>query len=101
MLKAANIELDREFPFMKWGCNLTKPDWSVRGTRAPDRAEVRPEERGPAKISEAIAADITKYGDNGRRVLFFIYDPERIIVDEDAFRKPIVARATMDVFILR
>ncbi len=101
ILKAGSVELDREYPFMKWGCNLTKPDWSREELGLWVEAKYVRKKSGLGKISEAIAADITKYGDSGRRVLFFVYDPEGVITDEDAFRKPILARDTMDVFILR
>jgi len=101
VLKAACVELDREFPFMKWGSNMTKPDWSREELGLWVEAKYARKKDGLGKINEAIAADITKYGDNSRRVLFFVYDPERIIIDEDAFRKPILTRETMEVFILR
>ena len=32
-------------------------------------------------MTDAIAADITKYGDSGRRTLFVIYDPDRHLGD--------------------
>jgi hypothetical protein len=34
-------------------------------------------------VTEAIAADITKYGDGGRRTLFVIYDPDRRLDDAE------------------
>jgi len=37
------------------------------------------------KVTEEIAADITKYGDNNRRALFVIYDPNHHIREDDTF----------------
>lgn len=101
LLKAAAVELVREYPYMKWGSNLTKPDWSKEELLLWIEAKYVRKRDGLGKISEAIAADITKYGDSQRRVLFFVFDPEHVIVDEPSFIKPILDRDGMDVFIVR
>ena len=101
ILKANDTILVREFPFMQWGSNLTKPDWSAESLGLWVEAKYVRKKDGLGKINEAIAADITKYGDNQRYVLFVVYDPERIIIDEEAFREPIMKRPNMQVFILR
>jgi len=56
---------------------------------------------GLRKITEDIAADITKYGDNVRRTLFLIYDPDHLVTDEEAFAAPIHARPTMRAAFIR
>ena len=38
------------------------------------------------RITEEIAADITKYGDSGKRTFFIVYDPEHLILDEKSFK---------------
>jgi hypothetical protein len=101
LLKANEIELVREYPYMTWGSSLTKPDWSDESLGLWVEAKYARKKDGLAKISDAIAADITKYGDSQRRVLFVIYDPDRLIVDEQAFCEPIRKRPTMQVHILR
>lgn len=101
LLQAADVDLTREYPFMKWGSNLTKPDWSSEELRLWVEAKYVRKKADIAQINEAIAADITKYGDNQRRVLFVVYDPEHLIIDEAAFRKPIEARPEMLVCIIR
>lgn len=101
LLRATDHDLTREYPFMKWGSNLTKPDWSSEELRLWVEAKYVRKKANIAQINEAIAADITKYGDNQRRVLFVIYDPEHLIIDEVAFRKPIEARPEMLVCIIR
>jgi hypothetical protein len=52
-------------------------------------------------ITDAIAADITKYGDNRYRILFFVYDPHHVVVDEAAFWAPILARENMLAALIR
>jgi hypothetical protein len=95
ILSGQASDLVREFPFMRWSSVLTKPDWSSEEFRlwvemkyVRKREDIRP-------ITSAIAEDITKYGDNGRRVLFLIYDPSHLIVDQEAFAHPVALRPTM------
>lgn len=101
ILRAYDTDLVREFPFMRWSSSLTKPDWSAEPLRlwvelkyVRKKADIRP-------ITEAIAADITKYGDNQRHVLFVIYDPSHIVTDEQSFSEPILRRQDMLVNFIR
>ncbi len=101
LLHSADLELTREYPFMKWGSNLTKPDWSSDELGLWVELKYVRTKPDVAKINEAIAADITKYGDNNRRVLFVTYDPSHLIVDEASFRRPIEARPEMMACFIR
>jgi hypothetical protein len=101
ILTANDEVLVREFPFMRWGSNLTKPDWSVEGIGLWVELKYVRKERGTRQISEDIAADITKYGDNQRRVLFVVYDPDRVIVDDRGFSEPVAKREDMYIAIIR
>jgi len=101
VLKAHDEDLVREYPFMRWGAVSTKPDWSneelclwVEMKYVRKKEDIRP-------ITEDIAADITKYGDNHRRVLYTVYDPIHLIVDERAFSAPIVQHKEMLVHFVR
>lgn len=87
LLRAADQNLIREFPFLRWASRMTKPDWSgaslfVELKYVRNSGDIR-------KISEEIAVDITKYGDNERRTLFIVYDPNHRLVDEDGFANDI------------
>jgi hypothetical protein len=101
ILKACDVDLVREFPFMRWGSGLTKPDWSNEGLRLWVEAKYPRKKEGLAKITDAVAADITKYGDSQRHVLFLVYDPERLIVDEAGFSEPIRNRPDMQIVVIR
>jgi len=101
LLQAADLELIREFPFMKWGSNLTKPDWSAEELRLWVELKYVRKKGDVAQINEAISSDITKYSDSRRRVLFVTYDPNHLIVDEASFRRPIEARPEMMACIIR
>jgi hypothetical protein len=101
ILAGHELDLIREFPFMRWSGASTKPDWSngdlelwVELKYVRRRSDVRP-------ITKDLAEDITKYGDNGRRVLYVIYDPGHHIVDEAEFRKPFSLRPSMVMTFVR
>jgi 7-cyano-7-deazaguanine synthase in queuosine biosynthesis len=101
LLQSRDEELVREFPFMQWSSNLTKPDWSIEPLLlwvemkyVRKRADIRP-------ITEAIAADITKYGDSNRRVFFVVYDPGHHVPNDDEFSEQILKRPTMRVHFIR
>jgi hypothetical protein len=101
ILSTHESDLIREFPFMRWSSSSTKPDWSseifnlwIELKYVRDKKDIR-------EITEAIAADITKYGDNQRYVLFAVYDPYHLIANEDIFSEPIRTRPTMDIAFIR
>lgn len=101
ILMAHDDQLVREFPFLRWGSTSTKPDWSAEQMQLWVELKYIRTKTDINPITEAIAADITKYGDNDRRVLYVIYDPSHLLIDEDAFAEPIVRRETMWVCFVR
>lgn len=101
ILAAHDEKLRREFPYMFWSSSLTKPDWSQDEYRLWIEMKYVRKRTDVRRITEDVAADITKYGDNDRRVLFAVYDPHHIIVDEPSFCEPIVKREQMQVCFIR
>ena len=101
ILCAQNDNLIREFPFMRWSGSLTKPDWSVEELMLWVEAKYVRAKSGIRTITEDIAADITKYGDNSRYVLFVVYDPQHLITDDYRFSEPILKRSTMMIDFVR
>jgi hypothetical protein len=101
ILKAADMDLFREFPFMRWASRLTKPDWSSEPFRLFVELKYIRKREHVLRVTEEIAADITKYGDSGRRVLFVVYDPFHVITDEADFSKEIRKRETTQFVIIR
>jgi hypothetical protein len=83
VLKAIDADLTREFPYIRWGTVLTKPDWS--GASILVEAKYVRRSSGQVRVSDAIAADLIKYQADGRHILFVVYDPEHCILDEDTF----------------
>lgn len=75
-------DLRREFPFSRWASSMTKPDWSNEHVGLWVEMKYVRVKRDIRAITEDIAADITKYGDNGHNSLFVIYDPHHRIRDD-------------------
>ena len=101
ILRAQDGELIREFPFVRWGSGATKPDWSAEHMMLWVELKYVRKSEHIRQISEAIAADITKYGDCGRKVLFVVYDPSHLVTDEEAFARPIESRESMRLRFVR
>jgi len=70
---------------MKWAWGTTKPDWSSEPHQHWVELKYVRETATAAAIGEAIAADITRYRDNGQRLLFVVYDPSHLIPSDSEF----------------
>jgi hypothetical protein len=81
-LATHELDLRREYPFLRWASVRTKPDWSAEAFALWVELKYVRSAGDRVKVTDAIAADITKYGDAGRRTLYVIYDPGRHL-DED------------------
>jgi 7-cyano-7-deazaguanine synthase in queuosine biosynthesis len=101
ILSGYESDLVREFPFLHWSSSATKPDWSSEVFRLWVELKYVRAKKDIREITEAIAADITKYSDNQRHILFVIYDPHHIVLDEAEFSEPIKARQTMEIAFIR
>jgi 7-cyano-7-deazaguanine synthase in queuosine biosynthesis len=101
ILSAQDDDLIREFPFMRWSSSFTKPDWSFEDLQLWVELKYVRKKTDIRQITEDIAGDITKYGDNNRRVLYIVYDPVHLITNENKFSEPINQRETMMVHFLR
>ena len=95
LLKGAEMDPAREYPFMRWSSVLTKPDWSAAGFGLLVDLKYVRRKADALPIPESIAADVTKYGVSGARVLDVVYDPAHHVVNEAAFSAPISQRPTM------
>lgn len=86
MLAAAAERLRRELPLIPFAVVSMKPDFS-RGGEGGLYLEFkypRTRARLNAVITEMTSRVVT-YRDNGASVLFIVYDPSNVIIDDDAF----------------
>ena len=100
-LAGHQMQLRREYPFLRWGSVLTKPDWSAEQLALWVELKYVRRSTDRARVTDAIAADITKYGDVGRRVLFVIYDPGRHLGDDEELHAIVQAHAGMFMRVIR
>jgi hypothetical protein len=89
ILSIAKEDIQREFPFVSWSFSLSKPDFSNENVGLFIELKYIKKGQAPSKITEQIAADITKYNIAKRHVLFIIYDPDRVVSNDDAFMEDI------------
>ncbi|MFL5763900.1 MAG: 7-cyano-7-deazaguanine synthase [Bacteroidia bacterium] len=94
LLKSKGFE--REFPVLLYATAKTVPDHSknnlfIEGKYPRNKAS-------QSKITDEIAADITKYGNAYK--LFVVYDPEKRISDKDKFQSGIEAHPNCKLIIL-
>lgn len=101
ILKGHDLKLVREFPFLRWSSSLTKPDWSAGMRDLWVEAKYIRTRKDIRHVTEDVAADITKYGDNVRHILFVVYDPQHCITDEMGFCEPIRSRQNMIARLIR
>jgi hypothetical protein len=85
LLNVARDDIHREFPFVFWSFSQLKHDFSNENIGLFIELKYIKKSQPPSKITEQIAADLTKYDINSRHVLFIIYDPERVISDDEEF----------------
>lgn len=86
ILRGKNDELIREYPFLRWGSVMTKPDWSLEELNLWVELKYVRKKQGTRAITTAISEDIVKYGDNQRRTLFIVYDPDGLTRGSDLQR---------------
>jgi hypothetical protein len=101
ILAGHDLDLRREYPFLRWASVRTKPDWSAGPLGLWVELKYLRAARDRVPVTEAIAADITKYGDNGRRTLFVVYDPDRHVASDDEFVADITQHPGMFVRLIR
>ena len=77
--------LEREHPHLRFGIATAVPDHDIPDHALVIEAKYIRGSRPPSKMTEEIAADITKYKAAGH-ILFVVYDPETRIADRDKFK---------------
>ncbi len=94
-------DLVREFPFLRWASRMTKPDWSNDELNLWVELKYIREKKDIRQITEDIAADITKYSDNNRFILFVIYDPLHLVEYENKFKSEMTDRENVIISFIR
>jgi 7-cyano-7-deazaguanine synthase in queuosine biosynthesis len=100
LLRAHGDDFRREFPITQFCLAKVVPDHEANAASLIVETKYIRKATTPSKVSEGIAADITKYPD-GVFVLFVIYDPNHAIVDDYRFKKDIQNKRNCLIEIIR
>jgi hypothetical protein len=85
ILKRHSQSLKREFPYVSFALGWTVPDFSLAAPYLYVEVKYPRGKTSPSKVNKEIAEDFTKYPDEAF-LLIVIYDPERKIKDDEAFK---------------
>ena len=100
LLQSHEIDLHREHPAVSFAGGHTVPDHGSENSDVLIEAKYVRGATTPSKVSDGIAADITKYPQD-RHILFVVYDPQRIVKDDLAFKGDFESRGRCTVFVVR
>ena len=100
LLLADKNSFEREFPLTTFALSKVVPDHEAVKADLLIEAKYIREKSTPSKISDGIAADITKYSE-AKFILFVIYDPNRGILQDDRFRNDFESKKDCLVCIIR
>jgi 7-cyano-7-deazaguanine synthase in queuosine biosynthesis len=104
VFQAAQESLHRESPQIPFAAVTTKPDFSNSANGAPflfiEFKYIKARNRLNG-IQTEMTSRVTVYRDQGAWVLFIVYDPKRVITDDDKFTKAFEAHEGIWVGITR
>lgn len=100
LLRTHEPELRSEHPTASFACAKVVPDHELEDKAVVLEGKYVRDGTTPSKASEGIAADLTKYPDDSH-VLFYVYDPNRAIHNDEQFRKDFESKGGCSVLILR
>lgn len=93
-------DYEREFPTVRFSFGTAIPDHSFDGYELFIEAKYVKKTTAKNRITDEIAADITKYPENKMK-LFVIYDPEGRIVNSNKFIKDFESKPGVKIHIVR
>ena len=99
-LIGSHVELLSEHPTVPFACAQVVPDHEPVGLRLVIEAKFIRQSTPPAKASEGIAADLTKYPKD-LHILFVVYDPGCAIRDDKVFVRDIESKGRCSVRLVR
>jgi hypothetical protein len=100
LLRAHGDDFRREFPTTQFALAKVVPDHEAKKADLLIEAKYIRKGTSPSKATDGIAADITKYP-AVKFILFVVYDPDRAICDDAAFKKDIEAKRPCHVAVIR
>ena len=100
LLSSHEVDLRSEHPVVSFAGGHTVPDHGDDDSDVVIEAKYLRGATSPTKASDAMAADVTKYPQD-RHILFVVYDPERMIADDQTFAKDFESTGRCTVLVVR
>lgn len=100
ILNTGRARFEREHPSLRFALARAVADHSFNGHDLLIESKYIRATTSPSKASEGIAADLTKYSD-GSHILFFVYDPDRAISDDEVYKADIESKGRCTVCVVR
>jgi 7-cyano-7-deazaguanine synthase in queuosine biosynthesis len=100
VLKGEAVRFEREHPAVRFGLATAIPDHSASEHDLVIETKYVRSGTPPSRASEGMAADLVKYPNN-THILFIVYDPNRAINDDSAFREALESKRACTVHIIR
>ena len=100
LLSSHEIDLRSEHPAVSFAGRHTVPDHGGDNSDVLIEAKFLRGATSPTKVSDAMAADVTKYPQD-RHILFVVYDPQRMIIDDQVFKRDFESLGRRTVLVVR
>ena len=100
LLSSHEIDLRSEHPVVSFAGRHTVPDHGGDNSDVLIEAKYLRGATSPTKVSDAMAADVTKYPQD-RHILFVVYDPQRMITDDRTFARDFETFGRCTVLVVR
>ena len=100
LLSSHEIDLRSEHPAVSFAGRHTVPDHGGDNSDVLIEAKYLRGATLPTKVSDAMAADVTKYPQD-RHILFVVYDPQRMITDDQVFKRDFESFGRCTVLVVR
>lgn len=100
ILNTERQSFEREHPSVRFALANAVADHSLNGQDLLVESKYIRNSTSPSRASEGIAADLIKYP-NGCHILFFVYDPDRAISDDQRYSADIEGKGRCTVCVVR
>ncbi len=100
LLRSHEPKFRSEHPTVSFACARVVPDHLLLGSDLVIESKYLRKDTTPAKASEGMAGDLTKYPQDAH-ILFLVYDPDHAIQSDEVFTSDFESRGRCTVKILR
>ena len=101
LLSSHEIDLRSEHPAVSFAGRHTVPDHGGDNSDVLIEAKYLRGATSPTKVSDAMAADVTKYPQDRHISVRRVFDPQRMIIDDQVFKRDFESLGRCTVLVVR